>query len=469
MSDRNRLSFDNLRTTTQLFKQTTAIFSAGACTFIFLSFFLFSFRTIVENGTHLLTSFIDRDPSLRSLLSRLDLAGHQLQLQHRRHHHLDNRIPRRRRPFLHLTRVGTLDADFFSGDDDAGRSLFGPYRKLPANVSSVIFNNFDSAFGFSDFVVDNGVKVSEVVHSGVQFKARDRLIHDRDEETSDYDGNENGEREESGSPSDLDRVVDFQFFINGLEVGRRDAVALLYLVSFLSVAYGWVILGFTAMYSWILGIVFVAVANDLLNRFGSFVAVVWDGSRLGIKRLTGFILMRWAIRDALTQLVGLWYFSEVEDQFSFFKLFVRMKLMPFSIMSPWVRGFEKEISGFLFTWFLLDTFVGLVFAVDAWVTIVDLRRTGREIVREGCYLILTLFNQAVQLKCIEAIICGLAARWLFSRVFGKVLAAAFQAVAEVYFMVAWLIFYFAARCKKAHLEERRFGRRELEGLVDGLR
>jgi hypothetical protein len=36
-------------------------------------------------------------------------------------------------------------------------------------------------------------------------------------------------------------------------------------------------------------------------------------------------------------------------------------------------------------------------------------------------------------------------------------------------MVAWLIFYFVARCKEADSDGRRFGRRELEGLIDGLR
>lgn len=295
-----------------------------------------------------------------------------------------------------------------------------------------------------------------------------------DRESSDNSDNEKEEEEENRSMGiekggELDRIVDLQFFIKGLELGRRDAAALFFLVSLLSVAYGWVILGFTAIYSWISGIVFVAVVNDLLGRFTSSVAVVWNGSRLGLKRLTGFILMRWAVRDALTQLIGLWYFGEIEDQYSFFKLFVRLKLMPFSIMSPWIRGFEKEISGFLLTWFLLDAFVAFIFAVDAWVTIVDSRRTGREIVKEGCYLISTMFNQAIQIKSMETILCGSAARWVLSRVFGKFLAAIFQSTVEVYFMVAWLIFYLAARCKEAHSEGRRFGRRELEGLIDGRR
>ncbi|KAJ8754271.1 hypothetical protein K2173_002171 [Erythroxylum novogranatense] len=467
MSDQTRpgvgVGVGDLRTTTTTFaliKQTTATFAASRLTFIFLSLLLFSFRVLVENGTHLLTSFVDRDPSLKSLLSRLDLAGHRdhqhrlavaqrFPHQHHQHHHHHHR---RRRPFLHVTRVGTLDDDFFSGDDDTDRSL---HRKLPPNGSTLILNNFDPRFGFSDLIADNGINVPEIVRSGVQFKAGGSEYGD-------------GEEIESEKRRDLERVVDLQFFIKGLELGRRDATALFYLVSFLSVAYGWVILGFTVIYSWILGVVFVVVVNDLLGRVSSIFGI-WDGSRMGLKRLTGFILMRWAVRDALTQLVGLWYFGEVEDQYSFFKLFVRLKLMPFSIMSPWVRGFEKEISWFLITWFLLDTIVGFIFAVDAWVTIVDSRRTGREIVREGCYLMSTMFHQAVQLKCIESILCGSAVRYILSRIVGRVLAAVFQSTAEVFFMVAWLIYYLAARCKEAQTEGRRFGRRELEGLIDRLR
>ncbi|KAH8485204.1 hypothetical protein Peur_071146 [Populus x canadensis] len=461
MTDQSsRLSITNLRTASKLIKQAASTFSSNLFTLLFLSLLLFSFRTFFENGAHVFSSFIDRDPSLKSLLSRLDLAG-------RHHHRIHHPLPRRRRPFLHLTRVGTLDDDFFSADDEYDSPLF---PKFPPNRSFVILHNFDPKFGFSDAVIDNGIKVPEIVRSGIQFKAAeeihsyvDNTNHDNDEDSErsreDFNSKENGE----------EKIVDLQFLVKGLELGRRDAAALFFLVSLLSAAYGWVILGFTAIYSWVLGIVFVVVVNDLLGRHGSFIGVVWDGSRLGSKRLAGFILMRWAVRDALTQLVGLWFFGEIEDQYSFFKLFIRLKLMPFSIMLPWINGFEKEISRFLVIWMLLDLVVGLIFAVDAWVTVVDTRRTGREILKEGCYLISTMFTQAVQIKCYEEILCGSAARWVFSRVFGKFLATLLQSTFEVYFMVAWLIFYFVARCKEADSDERRFGRRELEGLIDGLR
>lgn len=299
-----------------------------------------------------------------------------------------------------------------------------------------------------------------MARSGLAFKAEQFTIasgKDRDRDT-DSDDNEDEEQEER-SGEEMDRIVDLQFFIKGLELGQRDVAALFFLVSFLSAAYGWVILGFLVTYSWVLGIVFTTVVNDLIGRFTSFIGLVWDGSRLGVKRLSGFILMRWAVRDALTQLLGLWYFGEIEDQYSFFKLFIRLKLMPFSVMPPWIRGFEKEISGFLLMWLFIDTIVAFIFAVDAWIAIVDSRKSGKEIVKEGLHLVASMFSQALQIKCLEVIVCGTSVKWGLTQVFGRSFAKVFQSTMEVYFMVAWLIFYFAARarCRDASSQVDRIG------------
>ncbi|XP_024004196.1 uncharacterized protein LOC112081627 [Eutrema salsugineum] len=451
---------NRLRTTAQLLRQTTASFSSHPLTFLFLTFLLFSFHSLVDHCSLLLTSFVDRDPSLRSLLSRLPLQPHS-HAPTRLHHH-------RRAPFLQLTRLGTLDDDFFSTDehDPHRRSLQGSPFRSPVNATSLIFSGFEGISGLSRPIADNGLLLPQIIRSGFLLQLKD------DNETKFDESEHDLEKEEYGGEKkdkEFESFVDLKLFFKGFELGRRDAVALFYLVSFLSAAYGWVVLGFTTVYSLVLAIMFVTVINDLLGRFPSFLGVVWSGSRLGFKRVTGFVLMRWAVRDALTQLLGLWYFGEVEDQYSFFRLFFRLKLMPFTVMPPWIRGFEKEISGFLFAWFLLDTFIGLVLAVDAFVAIVDPRRRGREIVKEGLYLVSLLLHQAVQLKCLEAILCGSFFRWVLIRIVGKSFASVIQSGLEVYFMAAWLVFYLAARCKDAHAEGRRFGRREMENLIDGIR
>ncbi|KAK8542066.1 hypothetical protein V6N13_137363 [Hibiscus sabdariffa] len=436
--------FGQIRSTSQILKQAAVHFTAHPFTFLFLAFLLFSFRSLVESGSLLLTSFIDKDPAFKSLLSRLD--------QHPPHPHARVHPARRhtRRPFLHLTRVGTLDDDFFSSDDDhPDRSLFGSFPNRPVNGTPVILSSFDPKLGFSHFVADNGIVLPEIVRYGVKFKAT----------SFEYEKNEGEQQEE--------KIADFQFVYKGL--GRQDAETLFFLVSLLSFSYGWVILGFATIYSMVLGVLFVTIVNDLIGRFDSFFGAFWDGSKTGLKRLTGLVLMKWAVRDAVTQLLGLWYFGEIEDRYSFFKLFVRLKLMPFSVMSPWIRGFEKEISGFLFTWFLVDTLVSFAFSLAAWVAIVDSRRTGREIIRESCYLMSRLLSQAIQIKCYEALLGGSFTTWVLTLIGGELFATVVQATLEVYFMVVWLIFYFVVRCREANAEGRRYGRRELEVLIDGLR
>lgn len=367
-------------------------------------------------------------------------------------HHLRRRQSRPR-PFLQLTRIGTLnDDDLLSGDEDSGlRSLFGSHPRKPINGSSVILGDFDF----------------RVIRSGLSFKLHEKTLQSV-ELKEDFNSKDELKNVKNADETERDGIL--QYLIKVLGLQQHDASALFFLVCSLSAAYGYVIVGSVVTYSWVLGIVFVVVVNHLLGRRSrSWSLMIWDGSYLGLKRLSGFILMRWAVRDALTQLLGLWYFSEIEDQYSFFRIFVRLKLIPFSIMSPWVQGFEKETARFLFAWLLLDMIVEFVFSVDPWVAIVDSRRSSREIVKAGRYLLLAMFKQAVIIKCLEYMLCGSLTRWTLAQYFGKMFTTAFQSIMEVFFMVAWLIFYFSVRSKDANSLGRTFGRRELEGYIQGHR
>ncbi|KAG2326580.1 hypothetical protein Bca4012_035533 [Brassica carinata] len=153
-------------------------------------------------------------------------------------------------------------------------------------------SGFDRISGFPRPISGNSLSLPQIVRSGFS------LQHPKDQEDDEESGHDQ-EPESEKKDEDFESFVDLKLFLKGLDLGRGDAAALFYLVNFLSAAYGWVILGFTTVYSLVLAITFVTVINDLLGRFP------WSGSRLGFKRVTGFILMRWAVRDALTQLLGL--------------------------------------------------------------------------------------------------------------------------------------------------------------------
>ncbi|PIN23387.1 hypothetical protein CDL12_03895 [Handroanthus impetiginosus] len=449
--------------TAQVLKHTTLLFYSHLLTFVFLSSLLLTFRSNAQSASHYLASLIDRDPSLKSLLSRVDFSGssHFHHHHHRHHHH---QLPyRRRRAFLHLSRVGTLDDDFFSGDSDFDRSLFHPSsRKHIPNASFAILSDFNPDYGFSNSIIDNGISFPKIVKPGVfgfkmEFRKNVTLL-------------EQEERKFVESRlDDSNAVVDLDFLIKGFELGHRDATSLFFLAGVLSATYAYVVLAFIVTYTWLNGIIFLKVVDHLVGNYRSFLRTVWDGSNVGLKRLSGFILMKWAVRDALVQLIGIFFFGEIEDQYVFFKVFLRMKFMPFANVAPWVIGHEWESAGFIVVWFLSDLILGFIFAVDSWVAIVDSRRGGREIVKEGCHMLIALFWPAFEIRWLEAIMCGSVGRWLLRRMFGEVFTMVFQSLMEVYFTLAWLIFYLAAKHKDDASLGRTFGRRELEGLLEVAR
>ncbi|XP_076950023.1 uncharacterized protein LOC143622889 [Bidens hawaiensis] len=452
----------HLRSTTQILYQTTTTIHHHFLTFLLLSTLIFSLRSNVKTATHSLTSFIDHDPSIKSILSRLHINNPNS--------NSNLNPPNRRKPFLQLTRVGTLDDGFFSGDDHPDHRFFGTSHTHKPNSTFLLLDSFDPQI-FPNFISDHGIRVSEIVRSNpkIRFKSVEVLPDsERVKDTGDVNLSNLKDREPI-EENESERVDELNLFLKRFELEHHEMTALLFLLSVLSCCYGFAIFGFVVTYAWVLGIVFVVVVNDLLKGYKSFFRTLWDGSSLGLKRLSGYIVMRWAVRDALTQLLGVWFFGEIEDQYMFFKIFVRLKLMPFSVVSPWVKGFEREIYGFLLSWFLLDTLISFVFAVDAWIAMVDTRKSVKEVVKEGCHLLSLMLHPAINLKCLEGIGCGSFARWVLSCLFGKLFASAFQSFMEVYFMVAWLLYYFSVKSKDANSSGVSFGQRELEGLLEDVR
>ncbi|KAM1195227.1 hypothetical protein ACFX13_022265 [Malus domestica] len=205
-------------------------FAGNLFTFVFPFLLIFSFRTVVKNRTHLLTSFVDRDPSIKSLISCLDLASAG------NTNHRFSRSPAkspspislclRHRPFLHLTRVGTLDDDFFSSDDDDARSLFGPNQITPI----IIFSSSSHSTSKLGFNGTYGTRVSEIVHSSLTFKAEKFTISDDRARGRDGDRESNEEEEKCGDEEMDDQAVDLQFLINELELGHWDVATLFFLL-----------------------------------------------------------------------------------------------------------------------------------------------------------------------------------------------------------------------------------------------
>ncbi|KAI7751346.1 hypothetical protein M8C21_023443 [Ambrosia artemisiifolia] len=445
----------DLRSATQILNQTTTIFSTRhhLPTLLTLSILFLCLRTNLENLTTYLTTHIDTDPSIQSLLSSPPTLPIPTTTHHRHHHH------RRRRPFLQLTRVGTLDDDFFSGDEDLDQRFFGNVIVNNINHTQIVLDSFHPNLGFSRFVSDNGIRVSEIVRSSAKMSFR--LVNNVTVVNNTNNSNDNG----SVSSVTVEGKSGLQLLFDGVGLEHDEMNTLLWLIGVLSGCYGVMIVAYVFTHVWVHGVVFVVVVNEFLGRD----CLLWEafekGAILGAKRLSGFVIMRWVIRDAWTQLLGVLFFGEIEDQYSLFKIFVRLKFMPFSMVTPWVKGFEKEIYFFMLSWFLLDMVMSFVFALDPWVAMVDSRLTGKQVFKEGCRLLSIMISPAINLKCFEGIVCGSFGRHVLTYFFGQLLASMIQSFMEVYFMVAWMIHYLVVKSIDARSNGTPFGRSELETML----
>ncbi|KAL7095850.1 hypothetical protein ACP275_10G048400 [Erythranthe tilingii] len=431
-------------TTTQIFNHAASLFYSHLLTFLFLSFLLLTFHSNVNIAVNYISSLIDTDPSLKSLLSRIDLSDSPRLHPHHRH--------RRRRPFLQLSRVGTLDDEFFSGGSDFDRSLFHPSsRKSTPNATLLILSHFNSDCDFPKIVKPGVFSFKPEFDKKISLSEEDEI------------------KLVETSLEDNESVVGLNFLMKGFELGHPEATSLFFLVGVFSLAYAYAVFAFIFTYTWVSGVIFLKVVDNLLGNYRSFLRTFWKGSNIGLRRLSGFILMKWAVRDALAELLGIYFLGEFEDQHILFKVFLKMKFIPFSNLSPWMKGHEWESAGFVAVWLLSDLIVGLIFAVGSCVAIVDSRRGGREIVREGYDMLAALFSPAFTIRFLEALVCGCLGRLMLQKVFGEGFTMFLQSLMEVYFMVAWLIFYFAARQKHGGSLGRSFGRREFEGLLNVAR
>uniref|UniRef100_A0A0E0EYY0 Uncharacterized protein n=1 Tax=Oryza meridionalis TaxID=40149 RepID=A0A0E0EYY0_9ORYZ len=400
------------------------------------------FRLALVAGTLRLASFADHDPALRSLLSRLSPPA-----PHAPPHPPPRHLPRRRSPFTSSSSPPSLsDDDFLVGTLDPASSA--PSRRRNASYYEFLFTPSSSSSP-KPYPLSLPHRLPS---TAIPFTF---VVRNETSPTKPAAGR--------GGGSEL-RLLDLT---------RRDAVAIINLLAMLSSVHVLAILGYIAVHSVALGTVFASVAGQHLQgrprRWFHF-----SGMAFGVRRLTGFAFLRWATRDAMVQMLCLWFFSEVHDQAQLFRLFVVAKLMPFSAsVNPWLAATVggPELDGFFIAWALLDAVVSVLFTMVPWVVVMDRdpRPPGRNAVKEGCYLVSLMATDATLIKCWQTVVCGSMGQLAMVTLGGKVLGGFLHSIAEVYFMVVWLMFYFSARCKEVRLGGRHFGLEDVAAALDGFR
>ncbi|PWZ23220.1 hypothetical protein Zm00014a_013989 [Zea mays] len=392
---------------------------------------LLLFRSALLAGTLRLASFADHDPALRSLLARLSSPNPPSPPPPPHH------LPRRRSPF-------TSPSSSLS-DDDILVSPLDPTASTPSRRRNSSYHHVQ----FTSYST-----VPKPYTLPLPASASPFFIAVYNETAPPKPASRRGSE------------------LGLLDLTRRDAAAIVNLLALLSSAHIFAILGYIAVHSIALGAVFASVAGH--HRPGQRLVFLLTGAAKGAKRLTGFAFLRWATRDAVVQMLCLWFFADVHDQAQLFRLFVVAKLMPFSAsVNPWLGAAVAgpELGGFFVAWAVFDAVVSVLFTVVPWVVVMDRdpRPPGRNAVKEGCYLVSLMATDATMLKCWETVVCGSMGRLIMVTFGGKVFGGFLHSIAQVYFMVVWLLFYFAARCKEVRLGGRQFGLEDVAAALDGFR
>ncbi|XP_078440431.1 uncharacterized protein LOC144710505 [Wolffia australiana] len=244
---------------------------------------------------------------------------------------------------------------------------------------------------------------------------------------------------------------------------------LAYLMAVFSAGYAAATAAFLVLYSCAVGVVFLAVAEFLLGRRRRAAArTLYEGSRLGIRRVLGFVFLRWAARDAAAQLLYAAVLSEALSRRAMVKLLVRAKAVPFlqtaAPLTQWAGGDERGMRWFLLAWGLLERAAPPALGFVCWAAAAGgARRRGRaEVLREGLRRAAAMGERGLLLRQAEMLLCWNATRRVLAAAAGPAVAAAAQAVAEVFFLVVWLLCYLDQRAGDAR---HAFGSRHLEDSI----
>nr|XP_043623651.1 uncharacterized protein LOC122595363 [Erigeron canadensis] len=302
--------------------------------------------------------------------------------------------------------------------------------KPQLNATTLILGSFNTQMGFSGSISDNGIKISEVVQPGLNISFRSFKKKEKNESLK----------------------IPWVFFT----------------VSFSTLAFE--MIGYNFTRSWAHAIMFVVLVNHFLkiDRNQSLIMVIRKGVYLSFRRLIWFNTTRLGIMLVFTQILARLFFGDIKDRYTSYKYFVKLAFMPYSYELIWVENLENRIYGFLYSWYLLEMLVSWVFTVLASVVMAHRYNSDWEVIKDGFRLLSLRKRPAIFLKSFEYIVWGFVAAML-TAFLGELFASFIKSFVEVYFMVAWIIYYFAVKKMDENSRGVRFGyRTELQGMLADL-
>eukprot|EP00250_Pteridium_aquilinum_P015456 c22590_g1_i1 orf=276-1931(+) len=273
-------------------------------------------------------------------------------------------------------------------------------------------------------------------------------------------------------------AIDLTFFTGrllggrGLDQGALPHGGLTMLLIFLLVAVAvtvfLAIVGF--QHAAVLGSVAYSVVSTHMGKRASARQAIKSSLKSSIARLMWLAILHATLRGLQSLFFMKTLFGGVMEMEQVESLVLRLSAMPFAFLSPFMDadatnlGMAVRIGLFVGFDYLFDGVAYCIYMVACWVTILERNYWGLGAVTRSCNLVKSMERQALVVRLIEATICGRTSRWLLQQVIGQFAAASVICVAQVYFLVLWLIFYMSAR--SLHDQPSQFSHRTLEDFLD---
>lgn len=273
-------------------------------------------------------------------------------------------------------------------------------------------------------------------------------------------------------------AIDLTFFTGkllggrGLDQGAMPHGGLTMLLIFLFVAVAvtvfLAIVGF--QHAAVLGSVAYSVISTHMGKRASARQALKSSLKSSIGRLMWLAILHATLRGLHSLFFMKTLFGGVMEMEQVESLVLRLSAAPFAFLAPFMDadaaslGMAIRIGLFIGFDYLFDGVAYCIYMVACWVTILERNHWGLGAVTRSCSLVKSMEWQALVIRLIEATICGRTSRWLLQQIIGQFAASSIICVAQVFFLVLWLIFYMSAR--SLHDQSSQFSHRTLEDFLD---
>lgn len=273
-------------------------------------------------------------------------------------------------------------------------------------------------------------------------------------------------------------AIDLTFFTGkllggrGLDQGALPHGGLTMLLIFLVVAVAvtvfLAIVGF--QHAAVLGSVAYSVVSTHMGKRASARQALKSSLKSSIGRLMWLAILHATLRGLHSLFFMKTLFGGVMEMEQVESLVLRLSAAPFAFLAPFTDvdaaslGMAIRIGLFIGFDYLFDGVAYCIYMVACWVTILERNHWGLGAVTRSCSLVKSMEWQALVIRLIEATICGRTSRWLLQQIIGQFAASSIICIAQVFFLVLWLIFYMSAR--SLHDQSSQFSHRTLEDFLD---